>query len=529
MDDQIPISAILLKKGSKVGLLHKRLCEFSKNTNQLIIYKNIKKSKVERIIDITADTIVTKKDIPANKNSFLLTLIHPDKTTTFLTQKQNLRDDFYDTLRKAALTTNGLTMNCFDIISVLGRGYFGKVMLCRRKNTNYLFAIKSIKKKLLQEEEKLNSVNIEREILRKCNNPFITKISFAFDTETKLYLGLEFVNGGNLQHHLKEENQKLPLHDIKLYLAEIAIALNYLHQNGIIYRDLKSANILLDHEGHIKLADFGLSILFDDPSTNNTTHSFVGTPECIPPEMIQRIPYSYEADWWQYGILAYELLFKDKPFKHPNSCKLFELICTANVIFPFDRSKFSKAPALVHSKSLTQDSLHKKSHHSKRSKTNFNRSSASIRSVKSLPVSNKNHERSPKKHEIPINSNEISEEEITFLFITSLLEKDPKKRMTFEELKNHPFFAGINFNDVLEKKIKPTYIPPANKLNIDENIREECPADSYASMGSDIPSNIFDDFSFVDNNYEQIDEENIKLIECLANSDDLAPTQFETM
>lgn len=534
-DDNIPIEAVLFKKGSKIGFLHKRVCELDRSNNQLIIYKNAKKSKIERKIELTSDCIITKKDIPTQKKSFTLNLIHPDKTFNFMTENKSSRDNFFISLREAILSTPGLTMNCFDIISVLGRGYFGKVILCRRKNTNSLYAIKAIKKKNLQEEDKLRTAIIEREVFRKCDNPFIVKIHFAFDTESKIYLGLEYVGGGNLQHHMEEEGKTLPMSDIKLYLAEVAIAVNYLHQKGIIYRDLKCSNILLDYEGHIKLTDFGLSAFFEDPTAFNTTNSFVGTPECIPPEMIQRYPYSYEVDWWQYGILAYELIFKEKPFRHPNNNKLFENICTTNPIFPFDRSNSSNKVGLVHSKSLTASELQRKAtkirkdsnthHHSKYSMSNFNQNSVKVRTTRSLPVPDKDKEKSPKKTE---NNTESTENDIIFSFITSLLQKNPKNRMKFDDIIKHPFFDGIDFQEVADKKLRPSYIPPKNELNIDDNFKDECPADSYASTGSGIPSSMFADFSFIDSNNEDLDDDDDDCVLQAINDENITPTEFDS-
>ena len=186
-DDLIPVRAVLFKKGSKAGFLHKRLCEFNISNNQLIIYKSTKESKIERVINLTSDTLISKKDIPTKKKSFILTLIHPDKTITFMTQDKESRDDFFFSIKKAILSTPGLNMSCFDIISVLGRGYFGKVILCRRKNTNSLFAIKTIKKKILQEEDKLRTALIEKEVFRKCDNPFIVKINSIWKKKENCY------------------------------------------------------------------------------------------------------------------------------------------------------------------------------------------------------------------------------------------------------------------------------------------------------------------------------------------------------
>ncbi|OHT16678.1 RAC family serine/threonine-protein kinase like protein [Tritrichomonas foetus] len=415
------------KKGRKFGMMHKRICKII--GSQFQVFKKSKHSKPSKVIELSADTLVHKSE---TSKAFMFTIIPLNgKQVTYASKDKKLRDKFTNELKNIILSTPNLTMNCFDIKSVIGRGYFGKVLLCRRKNTKNYFAIKTIKKSLLVQEDKLNTVIVERQVLMKCNNPFIVKIDFAFNTETKLYLGLEYVSGGDLNHHI-EETKNILFSDIRLYLAEVAIALNYLHKNGIIYRDLKSENVLLDADGHIKLTDFGLAKDFQQ-AENSTTNTFCGTPECIAPEIIQRYPYSYEVDWWDFGILAYELIFREKPFKHPNKNKLFELICTAKAIFP------------------------------------------------------------------------PSADSITISFISELLQKTPEDRLSFNDIKIHPFFNGLNFDDVYNKKIKPSFVPPNDGLNIDDAIKNECPADSYATP-IEISKSVFEGFSFIASEDMKLDD-----------------------
>lgn len=154
---------------------------------------------------------------------------------------------------------------------------------------------------------------VEREILEKFDHPFIMKLQFAFQDEYNLYLIMEFVNGGELFHHLKKDgrfNEKRA----KFYVAELTLALEYLHEQGVVYRDVKPENILIDAEGHIRLTDFGLSkagLL----EAGGRTESFCGTTEYLAPEVITEKSYGYSVDWYSMGLVLFEMLSGYNPFK----------------------------------------------------------------------------------------------------------------------------------------------------------------------------------------------------------------------
>ena len=140
---------------------------------------------------------------------------------------------------------------------------------------------------------------MERNILTEVQHPFIVRLHYAFQTEGKLYLILDFLRGGDLFTRLAKEIM-FTEEDVKFYLAELALALDHLHSIGIIYRDLKPENILLDSEGHISLTDFGLS---KQPLEDEKAYSFCGTVEYMAPEVVNRKGHSYVADWWSFGVL----------------------------------------------------------------------------------------------------------------------------------------------------------------------------------------------------------------------------------
>lgn len=187
----------------------------------------------------------------------------------------------------------------FQIISVIGRGSFGKVCLVEYKNTGELYAMKSIKKDILIESEQIDNTLLEKKILQSVNHPFLCSLAFCFQTEDRVYFIMNFVRGGELFQHLKKckvfEEER-----VKFYAVQIGLALDYLHTKGIIYRDLKPENILMDEDGYLQLADFGMAKVL---KKNEKALSFCGTPEYLAPEIITSDGHDCMADWWSYGIL----------------------------------------------------------------------------------------------------------------------------------------------------------------------------------------------------------------------------------
>jgi serum/glucocorticoid-regulated kinase 2 len=168
----------------------------------------------------------------------------------------------------------------FELLCVIGRGSFGKVMQVRKKDDGKIYAMKVMKKAAIIAKNQVTHTKDEKNILQKISHPFIVKLNYAFQTKDKLYMILDYVNGGELFFHLKKEG-KFSEDRVRLYAAEIASALLHLHSHGIIYRDLKPENILIDSDGHIVITDFGLS---KEVPRDETTHTFCGTPEYLAPE-----------------------------------------------------------------------------------------------------------------------------------------------------------------------------------------------------------------------------------------------------
>ena len=223
---------------------------------------------------------------------------------------------------------NHLTLNDFNIISNLGKGCYGKVLLAEKKDSNELFAIKFIEKELIDKSEKLHHILSERNVLCSTSCPFIINLFYAFQTPLSFCLCLEYIPGGDLFNYMQKFNF-FSLTQIKFYISEISIALNYLHNKKIIYRDLKPENILINFDGHIKLTDFGLSRLMD----SNQTQTFCGTPDFMAPEIIKGENYDISVDWWSLGILIYEMIYHKPPFYSENKNKIFQKILNDDIYF----------------------------------------------------------------------------------------------------------------------------------------------------------------------------------------------------
>uniref|UniRef100_A0A671PBI1 non-specific serine/threonine protein kinase n=1 Tax=Sinocyclocheilus anshuiensis TaxID=1608454 RepID=A0A671PBI1_9TELE len=221
----------------------------------------------------------------------------------------------------------------FELLKVLGQGSYGKVFLVRKirgSDTGQLYAMKVLKKATLKVRDRVRS-KMERDILAEVNHPFIVKLHYAFQTEGKLYLILDFLRGGDLFTRLSKEVM-FTEEDVKFYLAELALALDHLHSLGIIYRDLKPENILLDEEGHIKITDFGLSKEAIDH--DKRAYSFCGTIEYMAPEVVNRRGHTQSADWWSFGILMFEMLTGSLPFQGKDRKETMALILKAKLGMP---------------------------------------------------------------------------------------------------------------------------------------------------------------------------------------------------
>ncbi|KAG5439283.1 hypothetical protein PCANB_001582 [Pneumocystis canis] len=221
----------------------------------------------------------------------------------------------------------------FNFLAVLGKGNFGKVMLAEAKSTKQLYAIKVLKKESIIENEEIGSTISEKRIFLTANkgrHPFLINLHSCFQTESRVYFVMEYISGGDLLLHIQRE--QFSQIRAQFYAAEVLLALKHFHENGIIYRDLKLDNILLCVDGHIKVTDYGLCK--EDMWYGSTTSTFCGTPEFMAPEILYEQPYGRAVDWWAFGVLIYQMLLGQSPFRGEDEDEIFDAIQSDEPLYP---------------------------------------------------------------------------------------------------------------------------------------------------------------------------------------------------
>ncbi|XP_067642474.1 chromosomal serine/threonine-protein kinase JIL-1 [Eurosta solidaginis] len=335
-----------------------------------------------------------------------------------------------------------VNLSHFKLIRVLGTGAYGKVFLVRKiggDDDMTLYAMKVLKKDtVVQKKKTAEHTTTERQVLEAIQqSPFLVGMHYAFQTDSKLYLILDYVSGGELFTHLYTA-EHFSVATVRIYIAEVVLALEHLHKLGIIYRDIKLENILLDGQGHIVLADFGLSKIFE-PDSDHRAHSFCGTLEYMAPEIIRAGPTGHDlaADWWSVGVLTYELLTGASPFT-------------------------------VAEQQNSQVDI-------------------SRRIQKVDPV-------------LPSTLNDTVKD-----FILKMLHKDPKKRLggnnkNAAEIKKHPFFKGIDWDELKSKRRKAPFKPKLDSEDDTQNFSEEFTKQPVIDSPAPVPANtdrLFCGYSYV--------------------------------
>ena len=224
-----------------------------------------------------------------------------------------------------------LKISDFQKLKLLGKGSFGEVYLVKFKKNNKIYAMKILYKNIVRESHQEEHTKIERDLLVKTNCPFIVSIKFSFQDKDCLYIITEFMQGGELFFHLHKE-KRFDNEKAKFYIIEIILALEYLHNKKMLYRDLKPENVLIDKSGHIKLTDFGLSKIFKNPLEK--AYTICGTPQYLAPEILTNEGYDSTVDWWSLGCVIYELLIGRAPYKILLGESLTEEIYKRRILIP---------------------------------------------------------------------------------------------------------------------------------------------------------------------------------------------------
>eukprot|EP00249_Psilotum_nudum_P023382 c28852_g2_i1 orf=276-1739(+) len=288
-----------------------------------------------------------------------------------------INNDLWHAILKIHERGENIGLRHFRPIKPLGCGDSGSVHLVELQETGKLFAIKTTDKSVMINRNKVHRARAEREILSMMDHPFLPTLYAFFQTKTHVFLVTEFSAGGELFMLLDRQPNKYFLEDAaRFYAAEVVVALEYLHCQGVVYRDLKPENVLVQSNGHVLLTDFDLSLLTScrpqiveppkltgkrkkpqlpvfiaEPET--ASNSFVGTEEYIAPEVITGMGHGSAVDWWALGILIYEMLYGRTPFRGKNRQKTFANILHKDLTFP------SRIPVSLAARQLINRLLHR--------------------------------------------------------------------------------------------------------------------------------------------------------------------------
>ncbi|KAM9242815.1 serine/threonine-protein kinase N2 isoform 2-T2 [Dugong dugon] len=299
----------------------------------------------------------------------------------------------------------------FRCCAVLGRGHFGKVLLAEYKHTNEMFAIKALKKGDIVARDEVDSLMCEKRIFETVNSvrhPFLVNLFACFQTKEHVCFVMEYAAGGDLMMHIHTDVFSEPR--AVFYAACVVLGLQYLHEHKIVYRDLKLDNLLLDTEGFVKIADFGLCK--EGMGYGDRTSTFCGTPEFLAPEVLTETSYTRAVDWWGLGVLIYEMLVGESPFPGDDEEEVFDSIVNDEVRYP----RF------------------------------------------------------------------LSTEAISIM--RRLLRRNPERRLgasekDAEDVKKQPFFRLIDWSALMDKKVKPPFVPTIrgreDVSNFDDEFTSEAP------------------------------------------------------
>ncbi|KAI9792135.1 MAG: hypothetical protein M1833_001249 [Piccolia ochrophora] len=239
---------------------------------------------------------------------------------------------------KPVVFTDEVNLNHFRLLRVVGKGAFGKVRIVERKDTGLTFALKYIRKDEVVKSENVRNIIRERRMLEHLNHVFLCNLRYSFQDMEYLYIVVDLMNGGDLRFHIARKT--FTEEAVRFWIAELGCALRYIHSHGIVHRDVKPDNILLDSEGHVHLADFNVAAEF---TPGKPLSSKSGTLAYLAPEVYDKKGYQAEVDWWSLGVTFFECIYNKRPFKANSHEKLAYEIHQADPRFPVTQPPVSMA------------------------------------------------------------------------------------------------------------------------------------------------------------------------------------------
>ena len=306
-----------------------------------------------------------------------------------------------------------VSLNIFHLDYPIGRGGFGKVWKVKCKLNNKYYAMKIMSKLKIIKKNSVKNINNEKKFLSILHNPFLVNMICSFQDNDNLYLVMDLLLGGDMRYHINKRaiyNRKKDENQLKFIAGCVLIGLNYIHENQIIHKDIKPENLVYDSKGYIHITDFGISKIFHPDNGKENS----GTPGYMAPEVLFNKDHTYCVDYFSLGVILYELLMGKRPYHGHNKKDLRKDIVSRQA-----RIKEDNIP------------------------------DGFVKSDTFLDCSN---------------------------FINSLLERKKEKRLGFngfEEVKNHPWLIDFNWDDLINKRMNPFFIPPLGDNNYDKKYCNE--------------------------------------------------------